>query len=162
LGDVKPHLDVDLPAGRQRRQKDSAAIRKHLGISLEIGHFALEFKRQTLDGLIGGHVQFHIAMIRGRAHCPVKAITGPPKAREALHVCGDDAGWQAAQEILFRPEFPLGFRSVNQVDVGGAVFRVRADDFESLVNTLYERRVLRIIDGDGEFVNPAVFLEKKS
>ena len=91
----------------------------------------------------------------------MKAITRSPEVREAFHVHGYDAGWQLAQERLFRQKFPLGLRGVDQNNVGGAIFRIGANDFERFLYTLRERRVFRIIDGDGEFINPAVFLEKK-
>jgi len=81
--------------------------------------------------------------------------------REAFHVHGYDAGWQLAQERLFRQKFPLGLRGVDQNNVG-APFSALARMTSSAFSTpLRERRVFRIIDGDGEFINPAVFLEKK-
>jgi len=91
----------------------------------------------------------------------LKAIARSPEVREAFHVHGYDAGWQLAQERLFRQKFPLGLRGVDQNNVGGAIFRIGANDFERFLYTLRERRVFRIIDGDGKFINPAVFLEKK-
>ncbi|SRR6266481_3249004 len=90
-----------------------------------------------------------------RTDSPLKAIARSPEVREAFHVHGYDAGWQLAQERLFRQKFPLGLRSVDQNNVGGAIFRIGANDFERFLYTLRERRVFRIIDGDGEFINPA-------
>jgi len=101
-------------------------------------------------------------MVSQRTDSPLQAIARSPETREALHVHGRDPGRQPAQEHLFRLKFPLGFRRVDQDNIGSAIFRIGANHFERVPYALRQRRVLRIIDGDREFINPAVLLEKKS
>src|SRR5258706_2613186 len=96
-----------------------------------------------------------------RTDSPLKAIARSPEVREAFHVHGYDAGWQLAQERLFRQKFPLGLRSVDQNNVGGAIFRIGANDFERFLYTLRERRGFPIIDWCGEIINTPAFSERK-
>lgn len=131
-----------MPSALKARQKDSPAIRKQFGVTIQIGNLALEFKRQPLNSLIAGHVQFLRTPVARRTHSPLKTITRSPKARETFHVHCRDAGWQSTQQRFFSQKSPSGFHSVDQNNVGGTIFRIGANQFERFLYTLPERRVI--------------------